>query len=115
MKSKKSKLSKTQLAFKKKHFLKTGQKRFKRPKVQIFNLNDEQQAKEYYNLLEYITKKKVQVPIMAKGSSRIVDFTSKIKKFDFYPPLEASLSRYEKQLLGPLMANLSKKNAPGIF
>jgi len=78
--------------------------RKRKSRIQVYNLKDEAEAKAYYNLLEKITDKKIKVPILAKGSMRLVDFSKQTKKLDFWPPFEQYMTRLEKTMLGPVLA-----------
>ncbi|MEM4247909.1 MAG: hypothetical protein QXH80_01465 [Candidatus Nanoarchaeia archaeon] len=80
-------------------------KKKRQSRIQVFNLKDEGEAKSYYNLLERITANKVKVPILAKGFMRMVDFSKQIKKLDFYPPFEQYMTRQERTMLKPLLAD----------
>lgn len=76
----------------------------RKSRIQVYDLKNETEAKAYYDLLEDITEKKIKVPILAKGSMRMVDFSKQIKKLDFYPPFEQYMTKHEKVMLAPLMA-----------
>jgi len=76
----------------------------RKSRLRVFDLKDERESKAYYNLLEWITAKKVKVPILAKGQMRMVDFSKQVKKLDFYPPFEQYMTRQEKVMLGPILA-----------
>ena len=73
-------------------------------RMRVFDLKDEAEAKAYYNLLEDITEKKIKVPILAKGSMRMVDLSNQTKKLDFWPPFEQYMTRQERSVLGPILA-----------
>jgi hypothetical protein len=72
--------------------------------IQMFNLDEDGQAKKYYSLLKQIVRKKLKVPIMAKGTVRMIDFTKKLAKLDFYPPFETAWTKQEKFLLGEFLS-----------
>lgn len=72
--------------------------------IQVFNLDEENQANKYYTLLKQIVRKKLKVPIMAKGAMRMIDFTKKLAKLDFYPPFETAWTRQEKLMLGEFLS-----------
>lgn len=78
--------------------------RKRKSRIQVYDLKDEAEAKAYYNLLEKITDQKIKVPILAKGSMRMVDFSKQTKKLDFWPPFEQYMTRLEKTMLGPVLA-----------
>ena len=49
----------------------------------IFDLTKKEDADEYYALLDYITKKKIKIPIAGKGKLRFVDCSLRhVKRFD---------------------------------
>lgn len=73
-------------------------------RMRVFDLKDEIEAKAYYNLLEDITEKKIKVPILAKGSMRMVDLSNQTKKLDFWPPFEQYMTRQERSMLAPILA-----------
>lgn len=72
--------------------------------IQVFNLGEENQANKYYALLKHVVRKKVKVPIMAKGTMRMIDFTKKLAKLDFYPPFETAWTKQEKLMLGEFLS-----------
>ena len=72
--------------------------------IQLFNLDEESQANKYYALLKHIVRKNLKIPIMAKGTMRMVDFTKKLQKLDFYPPFETAWTKQEKFLLGDFLS-----------
>jgi len=76
----------------------------RKSRIRVYDLKDEAEAKAYYDLLEDITVKKIKVPILAKGSMRMVDFSNQVKKLDFFPPFEQYMTRMEKSLLAPLVS-----------
>jgi len=76
----------------------------RKSRMRVFDLKDEAESKAYYKLLEDITEKKVKVPILAKGSMRMVDLSNQAKKLDFWPPFEQYMTRQEKSMLAPLLA-----------
>lgn len=76
----------------------------RKSRIQVYDLKDEAEAKAYYDILETITEKKIKVPILAKGSMRMVDFSKQTKKLDFWPPFEQYMTRAEKSMLAPLVA-----------
>jgi len=71
--------------------------------IQLFNLDEDCQAKKYYALLKHIVRQKLKVPIMAKGAMRMIDFTKKLQKLDFYPPFETVWTKQEKLMLGEFL------------
>ena len=51
--------------------------------MQKFDLADEDDSEKYYALLEYITKKNLELPILSKGTIRMIDMgVNKAKKID---------------------------------
>jgi hypothetical protein len=77
----------------------------KMPKgVQVFDLSVTSQANKYYKLLKQIVRSKLKVPIVAKGTMRMIDFTKKISKLDFYPPFETAWTKQEKLMLGGFLS-----------
>ena len=72
--------------------------------LQIFDLKNDKEARKYFSALKQIVKKKIKVPILAKGTVRMVDFTKKLSKLDFYPPFETSWTRQEKLILGDFLS-----------
>ena len=78
----------------------TIKKRQKR--LQVFDLQKNTEADAYYKLLTKIAKQDIKVPIMAKGTMRMVDMSKQLKKADFYPPFEAYWTQKERQLIPAL-------------
>ena len=72
--------------------------------IQLFNLDEDSQAKKYYALLKSIVRRKLKVPIMAKGTMRMIDFTKKLAKLDFYPTFETAWTKQEKLMLGEFLS-----------
>jgi len=77
-------------------------KKKRQKRIQTFDLKKEEEAKNYYNLLETITAKKIKIPILAKGSLRLVDLTKQAKKLDFYPPFEQAMTRQERLIFASI-------------
>jgi len=51
--------------------------------AKIYDLTKKDEASEYYALLDYITKRKIKIPIAGKGKLRFVDCSMRnVKKFD---------------------------------
>ncbi|MFH0869000.1 MAG: hypothetical protein V1839_02110 [archaeon] len=75
----------------------------RKSRIQVYDLKDEAESKAYYKLLEDITDKKIKVPILAKGSMRMVDFSKQTQKLDFWPPFEQYMTRMERSMLAPLV------------
>ena len=68
--------------------------------LQVYDISDGKESKKYFAALKHILRKKVKVPVMAKGMMRMIDFTKKLSKMDFYPPFETAWTRQEKLILG---------------
>ena len=68
--------------------------------MQVYDLTDGAESKKYFAALKHITREKVKVPVMAKGMMRMIDFTKKLAKMDFYPPFETAWTKQEKLILG---------------
>ena len=72
--------------------------------LQVFDLNTDSEAKKYFVALKKIVREKIKVPIMAKGSMRMVDFTKKLARLDMYPPFETAWTKQEKLILGEFLS-----------
>ncbi|HKZ50077.1 MAG TPA: hypothetical protein VJ110_03680 [Candidatus Nanoarchaeia archaeon] len=68
--------------------------------LQVFDLKNDSESKKYFTALKKIVREKLRIPIMAKGSMRMVDFTKKLSRLDIYPPFETAWTRQEKLILG---------------
>lgn len=72
--------------------------------LQIFDLSSEKEAKKYFAVLKYALRNKTKVPVVAKGMMRMIDFTKKLAKLDFYPPFETAWTKQEKLMLGNFLS-----------
>jgi len=58
-------------------------KRLTKKFSRIFDLSKKEDADEYYALLDYITKRKINIPIAEKGKLRFVDCSLRdVKRVD---------------------------------
>ena len=72
--------------------------------LQVFDISKESEARKYFTALKKIVRGKIKVPIMAKGTMRMVDFTKKLTRLDIYPPFETAWTRQEKIILGEFLS-----------
>jgi hypothetical protein len=68
--------------------------------MQIYDLTNDKECKKYFSALKHIIHERAKVPVMAKGTMRMIDFTKKVSKMDFYPPFETAWTKQEKLILG---------------